>query len=250
MADQIYIGNFTGGLKKNPLPFNINNDSFPTLYNAYSWRRRIKRKRGTQYLGRLQKQVKSVLVPANPWEVGPLVLAAGAGNLISGYSLNSGSSIASGTLNLTVGVDVYTEPSPPTGALLKNGLADPNSSINYNTGAIFIQGGGGGSLIGTFGYFPSRPVMGLRDFSSTTNTQLYPVLLAFDTVNSYQVNQTINSVNFYNTSFYKNTNKPLVWSGQDYQQFWTTNFQGALWATNNKPGFHFGNVTYSAGSGS
>jgi len=249
MPDQIYIGNFARGLKKNPLPFNIDNDAFPTLYNAYSWRGRVKRKRGTQLLGRLQKQLSAVLVPTNPWQVGPLVLAAGAGNLVSGFSLGTNASIAPGTINLTVGANAYTEPSPPDGTLLRNGLADPNSSINYATGAIFIQGGGAGSLVGKFGYFPDLPVMGLRDFSSTTNTQLYPTLLAFDTKNAYQVNQTISAVNFYNVTYYKNTNKPFVWSGQDYQQFWTTNYQGALWSTNNKPGFHFGNVTYSAGSG-
>ena len=52
----------------------------------------------------------------------------------------------------------------------------------------------------------------------------------------------------YDVSFYKNplavapyaypgyapksTVTPVTWNGQDYQQFWTVNYQGALWATN------------------
>ena len=44
MPDQIYIGNFAKGLKLDRLPFNIDNDSFPFLWNFYSWRGRAKKK--------------------------------------------------------------------------------------------------------------------------------------------------------------------------------------------------------------
>lgn len=248
MPEQIYIGNFAKGLKTDRLPFNIDNDAFPTMFNFYSWRGRAKRKRGTQPLGQLAIQVESVAVPANSWEDGPLVLVAGSANLISGFSLESTSSIRPGSISFTVGVDVYTEPSPSDGTLLKNGLADPNSSINYATGDVFIQGGGAGPLTGTFTYYPGLPVMGLRDFSrQTTNitvqSALYPLLLAFDTKYSYQINGTT----FFNTTYYS-TGTPFTWSGEDYQQFWTTNYYNSLWATNNKPGLHLLIGTYSSGS--
>ena len=60
MPDQIYIGNFAKGYRTNPLPFNIDNDAFPTMVNIYSWRGRAKRKRGTILLGQLQLQAQSV----------------------------------------------------------------------------------------------------------------------------------------------------------------------------------------------
>lgn len=45
MAQKIYIGNISKGLERFVLPFNIDNDAFPTLFNAYAWRGRVKKKR-------------------------------------------------------------------------------------------------------------------------------------------------------------------------------------------------------------
>ncbi len=248
MPEQIYIGNFSKGLKNDRLPFNIDNDSFPTLYNFYAWRGRVKRKRGTQTLGRLNIQVESVLDAAPPkvWQQGQMTLVASEINLFTFLGLSfSGQAIVKGSIDFFIGVDEYTEPSPPDGTLLKNGVADPNSLIDYATGDVFIQGGGASVMIGTFSYYPSLPVMGLRDFVASQIATLYPLLLAFDTKYSYQISGST----FYNTTYYVNGN-PFTWSGEDYQQFWTVNYSGALWATNNKPGLHILSGTYVIASGS
>lgn len=242
MPEQIYIGNFSKGKSTSREAFVIDNDAFPQLFNAYAWRGRVLRKRGTRFLAQLQRQIKSVAVPANPWESGPLVLVADEGNLITGFSLESTSSIAPGSITVVVGANTYTEPATPDGTLV--GAPGGSGTIDYATGAITIVAGGAGPLTGTFSYFPGLPVMGLRDYvtnavNANFQSTQYPLLLAFDTVYSYQANQSGSTPSFYTTSFYKNTNNPLVWSGADYQQFWTTNYLGALWATNNKPGFHF-----------
>lgn len=247
MTQNIFIGNIGKGLTTNPLPFNIDNDAFPTLFNFYTWRGRVKRKRGTILLGQLERQIESVADPSNNWQYGPLALSGGAANLITGFSLESTSTITPGSLSLVVGANTYTEPSPPDGTLI--GAPAGSGTINYATGDVTISGGGSSNLTGTFSYYPGIPVMGLRDFASTLSTSPYPKLLAFDITYAYQLNQSGSSVFFYSVSYYKGTNNPVVWSGGDYQQFWTTNFQGALWATNNKPGFHFVNGTYSSGSG-
>ncbi len=257
MADQIYIG-ANKGLKLNPLPFNIDNDAFATLYNAYVWRKRAKRKRGTATLARLQIAVQSVVSPNN-FQDPALVLVAGAGNLISGFSLGASSMIVPFTISVTgspsgnVYVDTNGDGKLYVGAVL-------SGTINYATGAIQLAGSET-SLTGTFSYYPGNPVMGLEDFTSAQATLVegtsYPQLIAFDTTNSYMVNQTGSVVNFYNVNYYKNTQTPFVWSGADYQQFWTTNYPdtsqgytGSLWATNNKPGFNFklltGNPTMQA----
>lgn len=155
MGEKIYIGNFAKGLTKNRLPFVIDNDAFPTLFNAYVWRGRVKRKRGTSLLGRLQ--------------------------LVQGTT------------------------------------------------------------------YSDRPVMGLVDFVSGNST--FPLLLAFDTVKSYMFNQTTSPGFFFNVTYYKVTGNAFNWSGGDYQQFWTTNYQGALWATNGNPGLNLAIGTYISGSG-
>lgn len=262
MPEQIYIGNFAKGLKLDRLPFNIDNDAFPTMNNFYSWRGRAKRKRGTLLLGRLQRQIESVASPVDPWEFDELALVAGAGNLIAGpwtrgptsvaVTLESTGTIVPGSIEVLVGANTYTEPATPDGTLV--GAPAGSGTINYATGAITIVGGGVGPLTGNFSYYPDLPVMGLEDFqrpiplNDTSGLFKYPILLSFDTDYSYQINDGGTPVFFYNTSFYKTTENPVVWSGEDYQQFWTTNYSGALWATNNKPGLHFVNATYSSGS--
>lgn len=240
MPDQIYIGEFSKGFTTNPLPFNIDNDAFPTMYNFYSWRKRAKRKRGTIFLGQLQRQLKSVASPNN-WQVGAIgVLGGGgafSGNLITIFSLQAGSTIVPGSITLSDGTNTYTEPTAPNGLLV--GAPGGSGTINYATGAIAIAGGvPGATLVGTFSYYPGLPVMGLRDFVVSVATSIYPALLAFDTVYAYQINDSLTN-GFYSVSYYKTSNNPVTWSGQDYQQFWTTNYSGALWASNNNPGMQF-----------
>lgn len=76
----------------------------------------------------------------------------------------------------------------------------------------------------------NTPVMGLR------TRELFGLnlqnLIAFDTTNAYDFNsgtlafEPLASV------------MPTIWSGTDYQFFFTTNYAGAFWATNSKAGMH------------
>lgn len=325
MPEQIYIGNFAKGLTTSRLPFVIDNDAFPTMFNFYSWRGRAKRKRGTILLGQLQLQVQSVTnaTPPKNWQIGQIFTLSGAGagsfNLISttitnitqatkavvtltniifsqgdmitfsgvvgmtqingktgtvvsvnaagstvtvnidstGFTAYGSAGVAAladffgitpGTIMLSDGTNTYAEPAPPDGTLV--GTPAGTGTINYATGAVTITGGAAAGVItGTFSYYPGLPVMGLRDFSYKGTPSvpavslIYPQLLAFDTVNAYQILQTSAAQNFFNVSYYKGSNNPVYWTGQDYQQFWTTNYQSALWATNNNPGMQFENIS-------
>lgn len=247
MTEQIYIGNFAKGLTNNRLPFNIDNDAFPFLYNFYTWRGRVRRKRGTALLGQLQIQVEAVATPTEPWEIQSGSLVVGDTNLITFFSLVSTSTIVPGSISFITTDDgqVYTEPSPPNGTLV--GDMGGSGTINYATGAVNIIAGGNSPFTVSFSYYPGNPVMGLQDFDDESVVDLYPFLLAFDTKKSYMINQTTQT--FYNVNYYKGTNIPFDWSGFDYQQFWTTNYSGALWATNGKVGFNFVDGTYTSGSG-
>jgi|ERR1700759_1300295 len=250
MPDQILIGGSPKGLNTALLPFAIDNDSFPTLYNFYAWRGRYaKKKRGTISLGRLERQMQMAVSPNN-WQVGQMALVVGAGNFISNYSLGNGSSIVPGSISVTVGSNTYTEPATPNGTLI--GSPSGTGTINYATGAVTILGGGLGPMTGNFSYYPGLVSLGARDFVSSLSSARFPLLLAFDEDYSYQFNQTTNR--FYNVNYYKGSNNPFVWSGTDFQQFWTTNYSSTftltsgnyvstLWATNNKPGFNFQNIS-------
>lgn len=239
MGEKIIVGPIDRGLRNDRTPFVIDNDSFPVLINAYQWRGRVKRKRGTSLLGRLTRFFNSA--NASYGSITSFNLVAGAANLFTAFSLQANGNIIPGSVHLTDATtgNVYTDDS--NGNLV--GVPGGTGTINYATGAITISGGAA-DLITTvsFLYYPDLPVMGLEDFISTS-TQ-FPGTLGFDTKYSYNIS-TVFPYSIYDVSFYKNpptgsyvgyvektTVTPTSWNGQDYQQFWTTNYLGALWATN------------------
>jgi len=241
MGEKIVVGPVNRGLRNDVTAFNIDNDSFPTLLNAYQWRGRIKRKRGTGLLGRLTRFFNSA--NSSYGSITSFNLVAGSGNLLTAFSLQANGNIVPGSVTLTDATagNVYTDDS--NGNLI--GVPGGTGTINYATGAITITAGGA-DLINTvsFLYYPNLPVLGLRDFTETS-TQ-FPGTIGFDTKYSYNISTTF-PYSIYDVSFYKNpvadpvnlpgyvpkTNvTPTSWNGQDYQQFWTVNYQGALWTTN------------------
>lgn len=239
MGEKIVVGP-NKGLKTDVTAFNIDNDSFPTLINAYQWRGRIKRKRGTSLLGRLTRFFNS-LDPSYGSTTTITLSGLGAGNLLTGFSLQANGNIVPGSVTIT-GLATYTDANED-GTLINAALA-VIGSINYSTGAIVIVSEANNAISASFLYYPDLPVMGLEDFYRSS-TQ-YPLTIAFDTKYSYNI-VTADPYPIYDVSFYKNpavdaTNlpgyipktdsTPTSWNGQDYQQFWTTNYQGALWATN------------------
>jgi hypothetical protein len=251
MSQKIVVGPINKGIKTDRLPFNIDNDSFPTLLNAYQWRGRIKRKRGTALLGRLERHFDSTKQAytntAPPYHI--TFDGTGNANLLGPYtngvvtfSLQANGNIVPGSVTITgsVGPVIYTDPTVD-GYLTPTGTGGPNT-INYATGAIHIPAQAGGTATVVMDYFPDLPVMGLEDL--VLNADEFPGTIAFDTVYSYNITTTA-PYSIFDVSFYKNpptgtyadyvqkTNwTPTTWNGQNYQQFYTANYQSALWATN------------------
>jgi hypothetical protein len=242
MGEKIVVGPINKGLKNDRTAFVIDNDSFPMLINAYQWRGRVKRKRGTSLLGRLTRFFNSLLTPYNPGLISITLDGGGNGNILTGFSLQADGNIVPGSVSITAtgGPTTYTDPTKD-GYLTPTGTGGPNT-INYATGAILIPAQAGNNVTVNFLYYPDLPVMGLRDLYLSVSE--FPGTLAFDTVYSYNV---LNSVPYsiYDVSFYKNPPSgsyptyvqktevtPTSWNSQDYQQMWTVNYEGALWATN------------------
>src|SRR4029077_12251304 len=250
MGEKIIVGPVAKGLKTVIKPFYIDNDSFPNLINAYTWRGQLRRKRGTDFLTRLSRFFNST---STAYYTGATPVLVGInGNLITGFSLVTASNTAvgsvpnilPGSVTITLGGGaIYTDPDVD-GTLLRNGLAS-TGTINYSTGAFTVDVGDAGQTYNAiFRYFSNLPVMGLEDLILEINDTARN--LSFDTVFSYEI-----SVNFphdpHDVSFYKNPAAdpilyplyvpktvwtPVRWNGKDYQQFWTVNYDGALWATN------------------
>ena len=236
MSTKLVIGPIDKGYTTNRLPFNIDNDSFPTLINAYQWRGRVKRKRGTELLGRLRRYFDSLISSYNSGSTTITLSGAGEGNLITGFSLQPNGDIIPGTVTITApGPTVYTDPG-------MDGILSPSGTINYASGAIVIIAEAGNAVSAIFSYYPTLPVMGLEDF--ILRTAEFPQTIGFDTVYAYNISP-VEPYNMYSISFYKNLATgtypgyiqktlwtPVTWNGQDYQQFWSINYEGAFWATN------------------
>lgn len=244
MGDKIVIGPINKGLREDRTAFVIDDDSFPTLINAYQWRGRVKRKRGTSFLCRLTRYFNSNSVSYSP--TATISLVAAAGNILTGFSLQSNGNIVPGTVTLVGGTDgtTYTDPAM-NGVLLATGGTGTGGTINYATGAITIASGGTETITAIFTYYPDLPVMGLEDFVDASLE--FPSTIAFDTTYSYKISNNSPYAS-YDVSFYKNPASatyvdyiaktvptPVKWNGGDYQQFWTVNYQGALWTTNGVP---------------
>lgn len=241
MGDKIVIGPINKGLTNDRTAFIIDDDSFPTLINAYQWRGRVKRKRGTSFLTRLTRYFNSNSVSYAPTST--FALSAGAGNILTGFSLQSNGNIVPGSVTLVGGTDgtTYTDPSM-NGTLLATGGTGTGGTINYATGAITITAGAAETITAIFTYYPDLPVMGLEDFVDSSVE--FPATLGFDTTYAYKISNN-SPYSSSDVSFYKNPASatyvgyvaktvptPVKWNGADYQQFWTVNYQGCLWATN------------------
>jgi hypothetical protein len=230
------------GLRTDKLAFNIDNDSFPTLINAYQWRGRVKRKRGTSLLGRLLRYFNSASTAYS--SIATITLSGGAANLLTGFGLQANGNIspAMGSYTVIITDTTASQTYTDNGLGILTGSSGGTGTINYASGAITITGGGSDVISAAFLYYPDLPVMGLRDWVNPASP--FPGTLGFDTVYSYNI-LTTSPYSIYDISFYKNpitstypgyvaktVVTPTSWNGQDYQQFWTTNYQNALWATN------------------
>jgi hypothetical protein len=252
MTEKLIVGPIDRGYKTNRTQFNIDNDSFPKLINAYQWRGRVKRKRGTSYIGRLQviDQLGTILSVKTDGTT-----AYNIADLLANPNINlratfPNAQIVPGSLTITIqgSPNVFTDPNK--NGILSDVVASGVSTINYSSGALSLNFTisvpvAASNVTIFFNYYPNLPVMGEEDFANTLND--FPGTIAFDTTNSYNIDTTfpytITDTNYYMDpiSIAPYVAKPITptpaltpfhWNGKDYQQFWTTNYQGALWATN------------------
>jgi hypothetical protein len=206
----IYIAGSSIGLKTDTKPFLLPEQAFPVLNNAYVYRERVKKREGLELVGRLRRVLTGQAL-GNTDGAGNF-----SGNIIAILTLESSSQIETGSISVTVGAQVFTEPATPDGTL-SNG-AGGTGTINYATGAITINTNP--DLAATpvtidFNYFPGLPVMGIdqREISAINDEQT----IYFDTKYAYVYSGT----NF--QEFITGT----TWNATDKDFFWSTNYRGS-----------------------
>jgi hypothetical protein len=235
MGQKLVLGPFGKGLRNDVTAFVIDNNSFPTLLNAYQWRGRVKRKRGTELLGRGTRYFSSTSISYNTGTTTVTLDVDGIANILvnGSWDLGTNATLIPGTVTITIGLNIYTDPA-------MDGTLSPSGTINYASGEITILTEANNAASVVFRYYPNLPSMGFEDLNLRPTVS--PGNIAFDTTYSYNVSSAFPYLN-YDVSFYKNpassgtytqkTNPtPVNWNGQNYQQFYTTNYQNAFWATN------------------
>jgi len=204
--DRFLIAPFNTGLERDLKPWLIMDDAFVRLKNAYVFRGRIKKRFGS-YLMR----------PTTPVATGIAQLASrlrikvgttdGAGN-ISGTA--PGATFKVGQL-FSIGSEIFTVSVTGTpGVMLTTGSATTHT-YNTTTGAYVING----AAATTDCYFyPAESVMGLISYESTSINE--ESVYAFDTQFAYYY--TNNGWDRLGTG---------IWTGDDSEFFWGTNYRGA-----------------------
>lgn len=209
----VKITGMSSGLVQSREEFILPDDAYPTLENAYVWRERIRRKKGYQLLGRLQRQITITIT-----------LTAGSFNLITGIPLETTATIALGSISLVGDSDgsTYTDPAM-NGILVATGGTGTGGTINYVSGLITINGGGTETLTGTINYFPGLPVMGIR--TRELQNSAFDQTIFFDQIYAYIFNPNTNSFQEFIPGTTWNAHGGNV-SATDF--FWSTNY----WSSN------------------
>lgn len=227
----LYIKGMETGLVQSRENFILPNDAYPTLINAYVWRERIKRKKGYQLLGRLQRNFISQPIgtsSASNIRIFNFYTTVVPNIPETPASTSDGTaSLVPGSIVITGGGDTFTDQG--NGTFMRQD-GDTSSTINYVTGAVRLVRTVAtvNAFLASYSYYPGLPVMGIRIRENQNST--FDETVFWDTVYAYNWNSSIGSFE----EFLPGT----TWTGQNYEFFWTTNYWVGIgnakifWATN------------------
>lgn len=211
-SQTLLIGGNQVGLERDLEPWLLPEGAYPILENAYVFRQRVRRKRCFQFFGRLRR-VRTAQALGNTDGAGNFSV-----NIVTQLTLETNAEIQPGSITVSVAggpVETFTEPATPDGTLVGN--QGGTGTINYATGALTLSGTNVAQAVTiTFAYFPSLPVMGLRERENPLLVNREQTI-AFDTKYAY----TIAGGQWTELA----STAATTWNGSDSQFFYTSNFQ-------------------------
>jgi hypothetical protein len=225
MSKQIVIAGNQEGLQTRNRSFLLPSGAYPTLFNMYNRRQRLRKKRGHITRGRLGRTFTASSLGnsgASPWSFNLFTL-------LSITETNKEIKLGSVTITIQAGPDiVFTDQGDGT---LTSPTAGNSGTINYFSGAVVLThtAGAGVAAIVTLTYYPTLPVMGiwLREVTTINEEEC----IVFDT--RYAYTESLAGWNQIGTATW------TVPTGTDANLFWATNYEGtapsvrALYITNN-----------------
>ncbi len=197
--DRFLIAPFNTGLETDLRPWQVMDDSFTLLKNAYVFRGRVRKRSGSLLMG------TSPLLSRLRINIGTV-----AAHTIPGVATQ----LAIGQMFL-VGSDIFTVFQLGAGVLTLSTNAGATATIDSTTNpnTVVFTGEGAGA---TVWYYPAQPVMGLTQYESgaINNHPSY----AFDPQFAY----------LFTPGSGWNRSGTAIWHGTNLNYFWETNWQGIV----------------------
>lgn len=227
------ISGYETGKETDLEPWLLPEEAFPIIEDAYSWRKRVKRRPGNDFLGRLVQQASQIY---------PLAITNADITYTNTTALFN---LPVRPFSVTISFDSITITDDGQGNL--SGTGGSTGTIDYNTGIFTINFtaigiGGPYNLTVTYSYYPNTSVMGLC--SEETISVTTAELKAFNLTKANLWNPA--TLYFDDISFYDHSLAPVDWHGADFDFFDYENYQGAFFATNNLPGYHVEQISSTA----
>lgn len=224
------IGPYVSGLMQNMPPWELPDDAFTRLNNAYVFRNRVRRRIGARLLntpegGEEFQHFKSRLRE----QIGTTDPGTGNASITLDPALYGTFLVGAG---FSIGSVYYTVPALGTPVDLLVSSGGSTGTFNTTTGQLTITG----AVLNTaIYYYPAKPVMGLSQFYANIASG-EPVAIndqptvAFDTRRAYHYTSTGWQVMGTNAA-------TQFWHGNETDFFWTCNYRGSfnqkvLFATN------------------
>jgi hypothetical protein len=217
------ITGFQTGLVQQRENFLLPDDAYPVLQNAYVWRERLKRKRGCQLLGRLQRNLTALSEPS------PDGTSTYSADLLSSFrTTQPNAQLVPGTLQFYFDFGLgnqtlYEDDVSGNITRVSGPFAISSGSVNYSTGILTLNFTSiPGVLIpsqANLSYYPGLPVMGIRT-EELQDTSIERTIF-FDQVYAYIYDSTAGAFKEFIPGTTWNAHAAPV-SGVDF--FWSTNY--------------------------
>ena len=231
------VTQFSEGLNTRLSPFNLTDDSFGTMVNAYTFRGSVVKKPGTTLICR----------PVRAFSSSDWVTLDSAGNgSFNAIAIAGGGATASlqlGSVSLSDGINTYVEPAVPDGALSTAGSA--LGTINYATGEITIAAGDPNKPItGTIGIYYGLPIMGIFPFALQLgfgSSETVQFILDQSFAYQYASGSNYGAATF--ASLFYSSGNLCQWHGESWQLFDSEDFSNACWVSNGVAGMQFKQIS-------
>lgn len=210
MTVKLPIMNFKGGMNTYLQPEVLPDDAFPDLEDTICYRGVLRKRDGYETLntGDASPFVGSLAISTVTAGASTTITTTAAHNLTTGQQVTIGGVVGTLTLsnvNNASGVPLIPYVVTVTGA---NTFTVPVATTGvYTSGGTVYQ-----------------PIMGLREWVVDAN-ELFPRLIAFNETQAFLFTDS--------TQQFSNISGGTTWTGTDVNFFWSTNYAGSFWATNN-----------------